>query len=248
MQNKNGTGTLFLVALAIIGIILYVASRSYNLDYTDSLDFIFFGIGMAVTGKGGMLATARKLGYLSIDNPTPTMEYWNKLDGNPPNHRPPSWDNPATLVSSSTASDKQLAIMTHIGYTPVVFKGDARSDHFKGMMTLSPEWIAYFHMIEHGLLDTLSFIQAKTMLKMIANQVYQKQVWANKKKGRHHGLFGNVTKQCLARAFHCKHAVEYYHLTTSHDSVLFKALGQTGPKYYIVDTEGDISLYADRTR
>ena len=37
---KNGNGTLFLVALAIIGIILYVASYTYGINLIENIAYL----------------------------------------------------------------------------------------------------------------------------------------------------------------------------------------------------------------
>jgi len=37
---KNGTGTLFLVALAIIGIILYIATYTYHINLISNLYYL----------------------------------------------------------------------------------------------------------------------------------------------------------------------------------------------------------------
>ena len=44
MKQYNGTGTLFLVAIAIIGIILFVAMQQYDLDYISTAQMIFTGV------------------------------------------------------------------------------------------------------------------------------------------------------------------------------------------------------------
>ena len=119
--------------------------------------------------------------------------------------------------------DKQLPVTTidqilaHLNYTPTVEKGDQRDNAHRGMLTRDSGFIALFHIIEHDALSHLSLVQAVSLLNHIRRAINDKR--ANKRKGAHIGIMGNVTQCIPVRRYHCKYSVSF-HFVRSHKGIV----------------------------
>ena len=135
-------------------------------------------------------------------------------------------------------------VIEYLGTCHSTSIGDNRDDNHRGVLTKDPMYVSFFHLTEYGLLNHLSKVQWKSVLRYYAQWINAVMIRFDSRKGSHSGIKGNVTRGSVVRQYHCKFMHRLQYCGTKNGIVAFWDYSETKRTLMYVTKDGTVGSHS----